>query len=176
MAVETVHGMMKMTTKYLFKPPLLFLLLTHQAEGKSFLRAVLSILKDNPIEGVTLICEAESPSWMFACGPCTRQEQKWYELLAAQVPDAVHWWRQIGLNCECIAKDLQKLSVSAETSGGKAPLLKFKHEHPVLFECLHAVFGLMMSNSRLCEQIHGTMRASLQTGTDMDEADAQAIC
>ena len=42
----------------------------------------------------------------------------------------------------------------------------------ILFDCLQAVYGLMMSNSRLCEQIHGMMRASLQSGTGMDEADA----
>jgi len=79
----------------------------------------------------------------------------------------------MGLNSKYLTKDLQKLSVSLENSRGKAPLLKFKYEYPVLFECLHAVFGLMMSNSRLCEQIHGMMRASLRSGTGMDEADAR---
>ena len=31
----------------------------------------------------------------------------------------------------------------------------------------------MMSNSRLCEQIHGMMGAALWSGTGMDEADAR---
>ena len=52
-------------------------------------------------------------------------------------------------------------------------MLKFKHEYLILFDCLHAVFGFMMSNNRLCEQIHGMMRASLRSGTGMDEADAR---
>ena len=43
----------------------------------------------------------------------------------------------------------------------------------MLFECLYAVFGLMMSNSRLCEQIHGMMRHGLRSGIGMDQADAQ---
>ena len=59
----------------------------------------------------------------------------------------------MGLNSECLTKELQKLSVSLENS--------------------QAVFGLMMSNSRLCKQIHGMMRASLRSGTGMDEADAR---
>ena len=53
------NEMMKMTTKYFFKSPLLYLLLAHQAEGKPFLRALLSIFKENPAEGVMLIHEAE---------------------------------------------------------------------------------------------------------------------
>ena len=52
-------------------------------------------------------------------------------------------------------------------------MLKFKDEYSVLFEYLHVVFGLMMSNRRLCEQIHGMMRATLRSGTYMDEADAR---
>ena len=64
--------------------------------------------------------------------------------------------------------------MSLENSGGKAPLLKFKHEYPILFDCLQAVFGLMMSNSRLCEQIHGMMRAvSEVVRAWMNEADAR---
>ena len=55
----------------------------------------------------------------------------------------------------------------------QAPLLAFKNEYPVLFECLHATFGLMMSNSRLCEQIHGMMRHGLRYQQGMDHVDAQ---
>ena len=79
----------------------------------------------------------------------------------------------MGLNSDCSTKDLQKVSMSLENCGGKAPLLKFKHEYPILFEYLHAVFGLMMSYSCLCEKIHGMTRASLRSGTDMNEADAR---
>ena len=94
--------------------------------GKTFLCAVLFILKENPVEGVTLIRNAESPSWVFSCGSFTGQEHKWYKLLSVMVPDAIHWWMQIGLNNDCLTKDLQQLSRSVENSGGRAPLLKFK--------------------------------------------------
>ena len=57
--------------------------------------------------------------------------------------------------------DLQHLSKREEVlplPKGSAPLAVFKNEYRVLFESLHAVFGLMMSNSRLCEQILGMLR------------------
>jgi hypothetical protein len=40
--------LIKMTTRYLLKPPLLFLLLCNRENGASFLRAVLSILHEHP--------------------------------------------------------------------------------------------------------------------------------
>ncbi len=36
--------LLKMTTKYLFRAPLMFLLLTHRKNGIPFLRALLSVL------------------------------------------------------------------------------------------------------------------------------------
>ena len=47
------------------------------------------------------------------------------------------------------------------------PILTFK------YECMDAVFELMMSNSRLCEQVHGMMRKNLRIGTGQHEADNQ---
>jgi len=52
-------------------------------------------------------------------------------------------------------------------------LVLFEQNYPVLFECAYAVFGAMMSNSRLCEQIRGMMRHSLTPGIGMDQADHQ---
>ena len=81
-------------------------------------------------------------------------EQRWYDILKPQSDDVVHWWQQLGLSKECLATDLKRMSTrSAPLSLKKyqAPLLAFKNAHKVLFECLHATFGMMMSNSRLCE-------------------------
>ncbi len=55
----------------------------------------------------------------------------------------------------------------------EAPLLVFKSKYTVLFECLNAVFGLMMSNSQLCKQIHGMMRHGLHSTHGMDQVDVQ---
>ena len=37
----------------------------------------------------------------------------------------------------------------------------------------YAVFGLLPSNSRLCEQVHGMLCQSLSSGIGMDQSDAQ---
>ena len=87
----------------------------------------------------------------------------------------MHFWRQSSLNRECLSSDIQRLSceTSLQESKEKAPLLDFKSEYKVLFECLYPVFDLMMSNSHLCEQIHGMMRHGPRSGIGMDQADAQ---
>jgi hypothetical protein len=70
-----------------------------------------------------------------------------------------------------VVNNLQRLSMKRETVEHETPLLLFKHEYGILFDCLHALFGFMMSNSRLCEQSHGMMRHSLWSGTGIDEGD-----
>ena len=84
------------------------------------------------------------------------------------------------MNYEVLAGGLQRLSKASpptgDMAGGEgAPLNEFKTEYPVLFECLEAVFGTMMSNSRLCEQIHGMMRHGLRSSIGMDQADHQRM-
>ena len=96
----------------------------------------------------------------------------WSEKLNQNPAEVAHYWRQFGLNRECCIADLKRL-MSATMTPCRKGLLVFKDDFPVLFECLHAVFGLMMSNSRLCEQIHGMMRHSLKSsGPGMDQIDA----
>ena len=85
----------------------------------------------------------------------------------------MHWWRQLCLNWRCLVPDLQKLSkvyVVPDVGEGLG-LAQFRKSYPILWECIDAVFGLMMSNSRLCEQIHGMMRKVLRIGTGQDESD-----
>ena len=48
----------------------------------------------------------------------------------------------------------------------------FIRTYPVLCEGLESVFGMMMSNSRLCEQIHGMMCFGLSSTIGMDQSDA----
>ena len=60
-----------------------------------------------------------------------------------------------------------------ETSGIRALLLQFKQKYPILFECLEAIFGAMMSNSQLCEQIHGMMHHGLCALVGMEQSDHQ---
>jgi hypothetical protein len=58
-----------------------------------------------------------------------------------------------------------------ELGEGVIYIVTFATDYPVLFECLYAVFGAMMSNSRLAEQIHGMMRSNLRGQVGMDQAD-----
>ena len=172
-----------MTTKYLFRAPLMFLLLCHREQGAPFLRAVLSVLREHPmdvLDPVILIQDKESMGWPALeydrSNPRPAAEQRWYDILKAQSDDVVYWWQQLGLSKECMVSDLQRLCSRSEPLSLKkdqAPLLAFKEEYAVPFECLHATFGLMMSNSRLCEQIHGMMRHGLRSGQGMDHVDAQ---
>ncbi|KAL7519015.1 hypothetical protein ACHAWF_000209, partial [Thalassiosira exigua] len=74
-----------------------------------------------------------------------------------QVEDLIHFWLQLCLNWPILTAVLQRLSnfkswTVPPKSQHYSPLAVFAEEYPVLFECLYAVFGCMMSNSRLCEQ------------------------
>ena len=172
--------MFKMTTRYLMKAPLISLLLTHQEHSPSFLRAVLSILHDNPVaDGKHVLIHGEdSNDWdvLSYDNPNDQppDKQKWYDIVAPQVDEVVPFWMQFGLNRECAKANLKCLKYVEDCNAPhKSPLLTFKELYPVLFEGLQAVFGLMMSNSRLCEQIHGMLRFGLSSSIGMDQADAQ---
>jgi hypothetical protein len=170
-----------MTEKYLLRAPLIFCILSH-------LLSILyeHILKDDLAPDI-LIEDPLSPKWGFfdyTKNPSSRpaNEQVWYDVLSSQTEDVIHWWHQLHLDKNCLEEDLQRLSrmpgstatdSSSNSSDEGATYLQFTVNYPILFECLHATFGLMMSNSRLCEQIHGMMRAQLRSDIGMDQADAQ---
>ena len=51
------------------------------------------------------------------------------------------------------------------------------NSNPIIqsFYCLYSVFGTTLSNSRLCEQIHGMMWHGLRSQIGMEQADHQKI-
>ena len=51
--------LLKITKRYLMKAPLVLLVLCNRRRGPAFLRAVLSILHEYPVEGVQLFNESE---------------------------------------------------------------------------------------------------------------------
>ena len=175
--------LMKMTTRYLLKPPLVFLLLCNRENGASFLRAVLSILHEHPhheeLSPTPLIHEPQSSKWgQYIYTDSTKRpadDKRWYDLISSCRDDIIHWWRQLRFDSACLLRDLQYLSNNTRGVKGKntAPLLAFKEDFPILFECIYAVFGLMMSHSRLCESVHGMMRHYLRYDIGMDQIDAQ---
>ena len=106
-------------------------------------------------------------------------KKAWYNLLTKteeNIDDLIHWWRQFCLNYEILEEDLQRLSkVNTVDELNTGALIEFKIDYPVLFDCLYSVFGTMLSNSRLCEQIHGMMRHGLRYQVGMEQADSQRI-
>ena len=175
----------KMTKRYLFKPPLVIIMLTNRKRGPAFLRAALSVLHENSnrVPGVELINDAGGDWGLYIhtnCDDRPEDEKLWYNLLTqseTNINDLIHFWRQFCLNWPILTGDLQRLSKTTAPTDTQPPdkyvssLVQFENKHPVLFECLYAVFGAMMSNSRLCEQIHGMMRHGLNPNIGMDEAD-----
>ncbi|EJK53676.1 hypothetical protein THAOC_26834, partial [Thalassiosira oceanica] len=141
-------------------------------------------------EDIVLIREAGDPAWgLYQYDDMTLQkadrpadEQKWYNLLTrsnSDIEDLIHFWRQFCLNFPVVTDDLQRLSKVSEVDAMKvdegAPLLKFKTDYPVLFDCMYSVFGTMLSNSRLCEQIHGMNRHALRSQLGEEQTDQQRI-
>jgi hypothetical protein len=147
-----------MTSRHYLRAPIILTLITHHEHGAPFLRAVLSVLYANQdISDEPLIHKPESSNWgqyLYTicnnlCNQHPREEVKWVNILSNNSEDILHWWRQYGLNRECCVNDLQGLSreKSPRIPLNEAPLLVFKSKYTVLFECLNAVFGLMMPNS-----------------------------
>lgn len=177
--------LIEMSERYLLRAPIILIIMTNAQEGPSFTRALLSLLYEHMIDegdmvGTILFDDFESPDWgTFKYDDESRpdDEAMWYNVLLCHKDDVIHWWKQIGLTNECLTLDLQRLSNATrmphQSDSEEALLLVFKRQYPTLFECLHAVFGLMMSNSRLCEQIHSMMRQRLRKDIGMDQADAQ---
>ena len=88
----------------------------------------------------------------------------------------VHLWRQFGLNWPVVTADLQHLSkVSTFTNDVANKFVSsgmvFEKIFPLLFESLYSLFGEIMSNSRLCKQIHRMMRHGFDPSIEMDQAD-----
>ena len=155
------------------KPPVILLLLTNQRRGPNFLRAVLSVLHEysDRVPGVSLILDAGNAYGTYVYDSSNDRppdEQFFYQLLTcsdAVIKDLIHFWQQFCLNWPCLVEDLQKLSNMYPDGDVQDEhvvcIVIFSQDFPVLFECLYAVFGCMMSNSCLVEQVHGMIRSNL---------------
>lgn len=76
---------------------------------------------------------------------------------------------------DVVRDDLRRLSneePTARAGGDKNRRLRdFRDKCPVIFEALFAAYGLCPSSSRLVEQIHGIMRATLEMQTTLEFQD-----
>ncbi len=99
--------LIKVTRKYLFQVPILFLVVFNAKRGPEFLRAVLSVLYENAerVAPVILINEVDDVNWgLFKYTNSANRpsrEKAWYDLLTKSdeaIADLIHWWRQLYLN------------------------------------------------------------------------------
>lgn len=170
--------MLKHTKRCLMQPPLILLVLTNRSRAPSFLRAVLCVLHnhfDQVPDQITMIHDAGDSWGKYMYTDLKGQpedENIWHNLLTKDkqtVNNLIYFWQQFELNFRVLTGDLQKTSKASGSNGQS--LGHFQITYPVFFECLYSKFGTMMSNSRLCEQVHGMMRHSLNPGIGMDQAD-----
>jgi hypothetical protein len=65
--------------------------------------------------------------------------------MSSHCEDAIHWWHQFCIDHPCLLQDLQRLcnNTQSKHAEGSTPLAAFKAYFSILFECLHAVFGLI---------------------------------
>ena len=176
----------KITKRYFLKTPCFLLVLTNRKRGPPFLCAVLSVLckhSDRVPDNVALINDVGDQwgRYIYESNHERNEDEKlWYDLLTQNdksINDLIHIWPQFFLNWPILTEELQRLINTTPTDdvpeGGISPLNVFAMHYRRLFEYLYAVFGPMMSNSRLAEQVHGMMRHGLQSSIGMDQADHQ---
>eukprot|EP00956_Cyclotella_meneghiniana_P039882 scaffold181804_cov79-Cyclotella_meneghiniana.AAC.1 len=102
------------------KKPLVLLVLCNWRQGPAFLRAVLSILHEHPVESVQLFNESEGdwgdyiyPDMTERPDQMTKQFGTWNDLLTKDTEttdDLIHFWRLFCLNKDVLIDDLQWLS------------------------------------------------------------------
>ena len=119
----------KMTKRYLLKPPLVILMLTNRKRGSAFLRATLSVLHENSnrAPGVELINDAGRDWGMYihiSAAERPEDEKLWYNLLTqseSNIDDLLHFWQQFCLNWPVLTRDLQRLSKVTVPTNSQPP-------------------------------------------------------
>ena len=149
--------------------PIIYLILVDSSRAPPLLRVILQLIEDHD----TQLQFNHEDGWVDLSSyrrniiSNDSPESIWFGLLDSeeQKVKLCHFFRQFGFHRECIQLDLQKMSKAQPTKIRHVkvdkPIEKFKKEYPILHEALHCVFGMMMSNSRFMEQLHGCLRNDL---------------
>ena len=149
--------------------PIIYLILVDSSRAPPLLRVILQLIEDHD----TQLQFNHEDGWVDLSSyrrniiSNDSPESIWFGLLDSeeQKVKLCHFFRQFGFHRECIQPDLQKMSKAQPTKIRHVkvdkPIENFKKEYPILHEALHCVFGMMMSNSRFMEQLHGCLRNDL---------------
>ena len=172
--INAGHAELLKMSDLLMSAPLVFLVLTDPVRGPSLLRAILAIVTES---GLDLGGEDWGDYEFDEVDDRPASERHWYILLDEDKSSVTHWFQEIGFMKPCIQADLQKLSKAEAAESILLPrqgvLHTFRVEYPVIFAAIDAKFGLMPSNSRIAEQVHGGLRDSLKEGVSYAFTDAQ---
>ena len=167
--IEAAHAELVKMSALLLSPPLIFLVFCDPVRGPPLLRATLAVMRN---EGFDL-----GKGWGDAMEEGTREmpanELVFFKLLSQDGESVTHFMQQLGLMRYITREDLQKLSKKTQSDGEHTGLVAFKKGYPVVYAALSAASGLMMSNTRLTEQTHGSLRDSLKNGVSLDFTDAR---
>jgi hypothetical protein len=173
--INAGHAKLLKMSHLLMSTPLVFLILTDAVRGPLLLRAILAIVTENGLN-------IEGDGWgdyEHEVEEKPTSEQDWYSLLYEDEESVTHWFQEIGFMRPCIQGDLQRLRKLAPVEEAERGLPRqgvlgaFRTEFPVIFAALDAKFGLMPSNTRIAEQVHGGLRDSLKEGVSYAFTDAQ---
>eukprot|EP00978_Attheya_sp_CCMP212_P020213 scaffold57562_cov32-Attheya_sp.AAC.1 len=173
--IAAAHKELLNMSKLLMSAPLIFCVMTDEEKGVHFVRALLRVLYN-----IGLI----PPINQFDSGifddtsqiQRSEEEESFYNLMVNKDQDVAHWWGQFGYDRQVLkqslCQELNALSISKPNQRERG-LLVFQESYPILFAGLHATYGLMPSVSRMCEQSHGLMRDSLESGVSLKYTDAR---
>lgn len=160
--IEAARDEMNKMMNRLLSPPLVFLMLSHPNRGTDLLNAAAFLFRemgDSLGDGFKEIVSEDA---------MTEGEKMYYDLLRLEKDDSLHFFKQIGLARDCVRDDLKRLSNEQQNTRdvkSDTPLADFRKQYPIIFEALFATFALLPSSSRLSEQVHGLMRATLGSET-----------
>ena len=108
----------------------------------------------------------------------SRSESVWFNRLKEDKDNAIHYFKQFGLDREVVRNEILVLSKMTDhaspTFAYKHPLTEFKLRFPIIYDAFDSVFRLMPSNSRIMEQLHGILRESIETNDTIKFTNAQA--
>ena len=175
--VRAGHDEILKMSKGWFRVPLLYLVLLDLRRAPSLMRAINRILCSNGVISPDT-CAERNHSAGCNVVHVSKSESIWFNKLKEDEENAVHYFKQFGLDRDIVRNELAKLSKMSDnpspTFSFKRPLHEFKSKFPITYDAFDSIFRLMPSNSRIMEQLHGILRESIETNDTIQFTNAQA--
>ena len=186
-ATEAVVDRMAKLYERWFKPPLIFLFVTHPVHGPPILRVLLKCVSeatdditenersfdfdgDNsyPVDDFYKVEIDEEKQWGrfdYNSSDMPEDMAPWYEMLVDHKPKVLHWWQQLGFGTLMLRDELKDLSnenMNGRTNGRDSEsatcLHDFFEKYPRIYIYLRAAVAHGPSNSHITEMSHSLTR------------------